>query len=137
MSVPRHLTVVYDPDCALCRRCRSWLEAQPTYCPLSFLSADDAAARAGMGRLPVGDELVVLADTGEVWVGPAAYVMCLWATRAYRHWSYRLSGRALEPLARRVFHAVTANRGTISALLRTDDCAAAACAAPAGAPSRG
>ena len=130
---PAALTVVYDASCAFCRRCRAWLAVQPTWCPLSFVAADDPAAAAALRGLPVGQELVVISDTGEVWVGARAFTMCLWATRAYRGWSYRLTGPVLEPLARRFFAAVSSNRGTISALLagQGDDCTDDTCGAPA------
>lgn len=130
---PAALTVVYDGSCEFCRRCRTWLASQPTWIPLSFVAADDPAAAGALRGLPVGEELVVISDAGEVWVGARAFIMCLWATRAHRHWSYRLTGPALEPLARRFFAAVSSNRGTISALLAADECADGTCASPARA----
>jgi predicted DCC family thiol-disulfide oxidoreductase YuxK len=119
------LTVVYDAGCELCRRCRDWLATQPTFVPVRLVPAHDAS----VAGLPVGEELVVLADTGEAWVGPQAFVMCLWATREYRSWSYRLSGPAFAPLARRFFTAVSQRRGTLSALLSGAECADGSCGA--------
>lgn len=127
---PAALTVVYDASCEFCRRCRVWLAGQPTWVPVDFLAADDPWLTTAAPGLPVGEELVVLADTGEVWVGTRAFIMCLWATRAHREWSYRLTGPTLEPFARRFFAALSSKRGTISALLSADECADGACARP-------
>ena len=120
---PASLLVLYDADCALCRRCRAWLEEQPTYLPLRFLeaAAPEAWERLGPVRVWLGAELVVVSDRGEVWVGSAAFLMCLWATREYREWSHRLSGPALAPLAERFFHLVSSRRRALGRLVR-DDC---------------
>lgn len=108
--------MLYDASCPLCLRCRDWLVHQPAYVPLELLAAQSAEARS---RYPTveqrGSELVVVGDTGEVWIGPAAFLMCLWALRQYRPWSYRLSTDALAPTAERFFLAVSRNRGVPSA----------------------
>ena len=51
------------------------------------------------------DELVVVADTGEVWSGDTAWLMVLWALVEYRDWSYRLADPLLLPTARSVLRA--------------------------------
>ncbi|QXC63014.1 DUF393 domain-containing protein [Aquihabitans sp. G128] len=115
---PASLTVFYDRGCALCRRSRAWLEAQPTWLPLTFVAADADEARALLPDLPwLGTELVVVGDDGSSWIGPAAFVTCLWATVRYRAWSRRLASPALAPLAERFFVAVSANRSTLAAAL--------------------
>jgi predicted DCC family thiol-disulfide oxidoreductase YuxK len=122
MTVTR-LTVLYDEECALCRRCRHWLEHQPTYVPLDFLAAGSAAARERYGDVPwLGAELVVVSDDGDVWAGPAAFLVALWATVGYRSWSFRLSGRALAPLAERFFHVISSNRKRIGAIVGSKEC---------------
>jgi predicted DCC family thiol-disulfide oxidoreductase YuxK len=123
MSGPEKLTVVYDEECALCRRCRQWLEGQPTHVPLEFLAAGAAAARDRYGSVPwLGADLVVADEQGNVWAGPAAFLMCLWATVQYREWSYRLSGRTLAPLAERFFLFVSHNRRRIGRVVGSNDC---------------
>jgi predicted DCC family thiol-disulfide oxidoreductase YuxK len=119
VRVPTALTVYYDADCAFCRRCRDWLEGQDTFVEVQLVAANGPAATADLAGLPLGAELVVVGDTGDVWIGPKAFVMCLWATTAYRAWSQHLDGRTLGPLARRFFQAVSSNRETISVLLST------------------
>ena len=118
----QRLTVLYDEQCELCRRCRHWLEHQTTYVPIDFLAAGAAAARELYGDVPwLGAELVVVSDGGDVWVGSAAFLTCLWATVRYRQWAYRLSG-AFAPLAERFFHMVSSNRKRIGAFVGSKDC---------------
>ncbi len=123
------LTVLYDENCELCRRCRRWLEAQDQLVPLKFVAAGSESAMVWSARwrdatggvdLPVGEELVVLAPRGEVWVGPDAFIVLLWALRQHRRLAARLSTPSLRPVARQVFHGLSAGRGAISGLLPTD-----------------
>lgn len=62
-------------------------------------------------------ELVVVTDTGEVWIGDRAWIICLWALREFRDWARRLSSPALLPLARQAFVAFSSNRSGLSRLL--------------------
>ena len=56
------------------------MQHQPSYVPLVFVACSGAEARARYGDIPwLGDELIVVGDGGEVWVGPAAFLTCLWA----------------------------------------------------------
>ena len=122
-AMPASLTVYYDPTCELCRRCRAWLEVQPTWVPLRFAEATRAEAAALLPQVPwLGTELVVIADDGATWIGPAAFLTCLWATKRYRAWSRRLSGPAFAPMAERFFTAVSSNRGRIGAFISRGDC---------------
>ena len=87
------LTVVYDAQCALCVRCRTWMESEPALVPLTFLASNSAEARRRLGALPwLGQELIVIADDGRGWVGPAAFVTCLWALERWRSWALDLAG---------------------------------------------
>lgn len=116
------LTIVYDERCAVCRRVRDWLLTQPTHIPVELLAAGSPAARRRYGALPwLGDELVVAADSGEAWVGPAAFVTALWATVRYRPWSYRLSGPKLAPLAESFFHMVSKRRHRWARFVEDDE----------------
>ncbi len=122
------LSVYYDPTCALCRRCRAWLEVQPTWVPLRFRAADAAEAQQLLPHVPwLGTELVVVRDDGAVWAGPAAFLTCLWATKEYRRWSGRLAAPAFAPLAERFFHAISSNRGRIGAFLERGECDDGSC----------
>ena len=126
---PARLLVLYDEECPLCTRCRNWLETQPTYVELRFAGAGSPESRKRFGdRLPwLGAELVVVSDRGEAWVGPAAFLICLWSTRNYREWSYRLSGPLLAPLAEQFFAAVSHRRRAIGRALGPPRCNSGRC----------
>ena len=117
------LTVLYDEHCALCRTCRDWLATQRTYVPLELLAAGSPAAKRRYRGMPwLGDELVVVNEEGHAWIGPAAFVAVLWATRRYRSWSYRMSGPAFAPLAERFFRAISKRRARFSNYLDAEEC---------------
>ena len=120
----KSLTILYDKHCAICRRCRAWLEQQPAFVPLVFvpLQSGDLPRRfPGIEKLQLDKEIAVISDTGEVWQGGEAWVMCLWTLREYREWSQRLAHPALLPLARRACAIFSENRHRLSRLL--SDCA--------------
>jgi predicted DCC family thiol-disulfide oxidoreductase YuxK len=121
---PDGLLVLYDAGCPICVRCRRWLETQATYVPLHFLATDSAEAVERFGpHLPwLGKELVVVGDRGQAWIGPAAFLVALWATRSYRLWSYRLSGRSLAPLAGRFFEQVSRHRQELGRWVKEPSC---------------
>ncbi|CAN5925265.1 hypothetical protein BH11MYX4_BH11MYX4_30590 [soil metagenome] len=115
----KQLTVLYDGACALCLRCVDFLAARRTFVPLELLACHSQSARDRFGAVPwLGEELVCVSDEGEVWVGPAAFLLCLWALTDYREWSYRLSGPAPAPLAERFFVALSSQRARVASLLR-------------------
>ena len=115
----KHLTVLYDGACALCLRCADFLAASRTLVPLELLSCQSTAARERFSAVPwLGEELVCVSDEGDVWIGPAAFLVCMWALADYREWSYRLSGEALAPLAERFFVALSSQRSRIASVLR-------------------
>jgi predicted DCC family thiol-disulfide oxidoreductase YuxK len=117
------LIVLYDATCALCVRCKELLARSATFVPLDLLACQSREARERYGAVPwLGEELVVVSDDGDVWVGPAAFLVCLWALRDYREWAYRLSGPELAPLADRFFVAISSRRRRISAFLGKPRC---------------
>src|SRR3954467_2726185 len=117
----KKLYVLYDSECELCRRCRVWLGRQPAFVPLVFvpLQSPEAGCRfPALRELHPEEEIVVVDETGAVWQGGAAWVMCLWALQEYREWSLRLAQPALLSLARRVCEVVSANRYKLSRWLK-------------------
>ncbi len=117
------LTVLYDGTCALCIRCRDFLAASRTLVPLELLSCQSPDARERYGSVPwLGEELVVISDEGDVWVGPAAFLVSMWALADYREWSYRLSGPAFAPLAERFFVALSSRRRRIASFFAKPRC---------------
>ena len=110
------VTVLYDDRCNLCRAARAWLERQPQLVPLEFLPAASPSART---RYPFLDpeltleDLTVVGDRGEVWVGAKAWVVCLWALEGKRGLATRLSSPALMPRARAVVSFVSRHRRSL------------------------
>jgi predicted DCC family thiol-disulfide oxidoreductase YuxK len=124
----RRLTVLYDAHCPICVRCRDWMSEQASFVELQFLACGSQEAKTRYGAVPwLGEELVVVSDEGDVWAGPAAFLVCLWALRDWREWSYRLSSPALAPMAQRFFHAVSTRRRRLAAWLGWQACETEAC----------
>lgn len=124
--IPAWLTVVYDDRCQLCQRCRGWLQNAAQLVPLAFVAASDGPGIHQLGldaaALPVGDELIVVGHTAPgqaqlIWVGPDAFITCLWALAEHRQLAGRLQKPAMRPLAKRAFHALSLGRGTLSNVL--------------------
>ena len=114
--VPGRLTVLYDGGCPLCRAARRWLAGRVQLVPLDFVEAGSAAAThrfPGLDHARSLAEVTVVADTGAVYTGDAAWLICLWALDGYRGLALRLARPGLRPLARRVVHAAaTIREGT-------------------------
>ena len=111
------LTVLYDAECELCRRCTRWLADQPAYVELRFLPfqyEEGLRQFEGLDRRGLDRQLHAIADDGAVYRGADAWIMCLYALKEYRAWSYRLAAPGLRELAQKFCEAVAANRLTIS-----------------------
>jgi predicted DCC family thiol-disulfide oxidoreductase YuxK len=108
------LTVLYDEGCGLCRTARSWLSTRAQIVPLEFVAAGSGEA---LRRYPALDpaqtlaDITVVADDGGVYVGDAAWLVCLWALDGYRGLAARLAQPGLRPLARRVAQSAGSLRG--------------------------
>jgi len=127
----KRLTVLYDEDCPLCVRCRTWMLAQASYLPIELLPCGSPVARRRYGSVPwLGAELVVVSDEGDVWVGAAAFLMCLWALVEWREWSRRLSGPTFAPMAERFFRAVSGKRRLLGFVLGPPVCPSSGCRVP-------
>ncbi|MFF6993631.1 thiol-disulfide oxidoreductase DCC family protein [Streptomyces sp. NPDC008313] len=99
----RGLTVLYDARCSLCAFVRDWLVRQRQLVPLDLVPAGSEDARRrfpGLDHRATLDEITVVGDGGQVYRGPAAWVVCLWALREYRSLAHRLSTPAGAALAR-------------------------------------
>jgi predicted DCC family thiol-disulfide oxidoreductase YuxK len=110
------ITIVYDASCGLCTRLKNWIGRQLPLVSIQFAAAGSAEARRKFSNLPPG-ELAVVADTGEVWLGNHAWIVCLWALRDYRSLAVRLTSPLLLLLAREAFTVVSRNRFALSSLL--------------------
>jgi len=115
------LTIFYDPHCGLCSRFREWLEAQPQRVTIRFTDfrSEEASRRfPGLRELGAERDVVVLADDGRWWQGAAAWLTCLWATREYRNWAFRMAAPALLPFVKKAVHLLSENRLTLSRLMK-------------------
>jgi predicted DCC family thiol-disulfide oxidoreductase YuxK len=120
------LTVLYDERCAFCIRCRDWLADQPVLVAVELVGAGTDEAKRPFPDVEVGgSELVVVDDRGQMWAGPDAFIICLWATAKYRSLAMRLSRPAWKPLAATFFHQLSMRRDSLSAWVgQVPDCEA-------------
>jgi len=113
----RYLTVLYDPECGLCRRVHAWLLDQPKFIDLAFVPVNSEEARYRYPELNhalTSQDLTVISDQGALYWGAKAWLMCLWALRDYRAWSLRLSSPELLPTTRKVVSMISQNRYKLS-----------------------
>ena len=106
-------TVLYDAGCPICRAAHHWLAGRPQLVPLTFVPAASPEARRlfpGLDHARTLRDITVVADTGEVYAGDAAWLACLWALADYRGMAERLGSPALLPAARRFIAAAAAVR---------------------------
>ncbi|MFD9412951.1 thiol-disulfide oxidoreductase DCC family protein [Streptomyces sp. NPDC059989] len=99
----RRLTVLYDASCPLCVHIRYWLLAQPWLVPLRLIPAASYEARWQYPRLDHAAtlrEITVIGDSGQVWTGTDAFIVCLWALVEHRPKANWLATPAGRPFAR-------------------------------------
>jgi predicted DCC family thiol-disulfide oxidoreductase YuxK len=110
------LWIVYDAACGLCTGVRDWIGRQASFVPIEFVPSGSETARRRFPQLPAG-ELAVIGDTGEVWLGNSAWIICLWALRDYRGWAVRLSSPFLLTMAREAFAVLSNHRAGLSKIM--------------------
>ena len=116
------LTLLYDPECGLCRRVQGWLADQPKLVELRMIPIKTEAARRRYPQLNhdlTAKDLTAISDRGDVYLGPKAWLMVLWTLARYREWSYRLATPDLLPTTRRVVSMVSQHRYSISRAVNT------------------
>jgi predicted DCC family thiol-disulfide oxidoreductase YuxK len=110
------IAILYDAECGLCTRTKEWIKQQAPFVGIHFVASGSPEARRSFPQLPVS-ELAVVANTGEVWLGDRAWLVCLWALRGYRDLAFKLSSPALLRMAREAFAVVSRNRSALSRML--------------------
>ena len=111
------LTLLYDPECGLCRRVQGWLADQPKLVTLRMIPIKTEAARRRYPQLNhdlTGEDLTAISDQGAVYFGPKAWLMVLWTLSRYREWAYRLATPELLPTTRRIVSMISQHRYQIS-----------------------
>ena len=124
MTTTKQLTVLYDPTCGFCVRCRQWLDKQPKLIAMRFIPQGSSKQKTlypslqyltdAQGR---PEELIVIDDAGKVYRDDKAWVMCFYALSGYRPLAMRLARPGMAGLARRAYAAISTQRRAISALL--------------------
>ena len=88
----------------------------------NMLGLDNAATPLGlkamkeMQELNPEKEIVVMSDSGQIYQGGSAWIMCLYALRRYRELSFKLAHPMLLPLAKKLCHIVSERRLSLSKL---------------------
>jgi predicted DCC family thiol-disulfide oxidoreductase YuxK len=114
----RTLTVLYDGACPLCVECGRWLSRRRQRIPLRLVDVHGEVARRTYARVPGdGRALVAVDDAGRYWVGPAAFLMCLWALERWALLVWLALRWPLRPLTVGLFALVSANRTFIASVL--------------------
>jgi predicted DCC family thiol-disulfide oxidoreductase YuxK len=122
------LVVLYDAHCAVCVRCRQFVEARETLVRVRFLDCRSGEARRRYGDIPfLVHELVVVDEAGRWWAGPAAFVMTLWAIASLRDVAEWLASPLLSPLTRSAFSFVSSHRALLGWIFRAPACEGSAC----------
>ncbi|MBT2544576.1 DUF393 domain-containing protein [Streptomyces sp. ISL-44] len=99
----RRVTVLYDANCPLCVHIRHWLLAQRWLVPLVLIPAASYEARRRYPQLDHAStlkEITVIGDSGQVWTGTDAFIVCLWALVEHRPKANWLATPAGRPFAR-------------------------------------
>ena len=81
------LTVLYDSQCPVCRRARSWVAGQATLVRVEFVAAGSPDALQRFPHLDHGatlQDITVLDDGGRLYRGDRAWIMVLWAVASTR-----------------------------------------------------
>ncbi|WP_329581667.1 thiol-disulfide oxidoreductase DCC family protein [Streptomyces sp. NBC_01361] len=99
----RRLVLLYDAQCPLCTFLRNWLARQRQLVPLDLVPAGSEEARRrcpGIDHISTLSEITLVGDSGQIYRGPAAWVVTLWALSEYRPLSHKFSTPAGARLAR-------------------------------------
>jgi predicted DCC family thiol-disulfide oxidoreductase YuxK len=123
------LVILYDAACAVCARCRTWIESSEPLVPIRFVPCRSHEAKTRFGAIPflVHQLVVVDEETGTWWAGSAAFVMTLWALAAWRTTAELLVTPLLVGATDAVFACISAHRASLGWLLGAPSCENGAC----------
>lgn len=99
----RGITVLYDPDCPVCRASKRWMLLHRPLIDVRFVAVNSRLARQRFPQLDLAAcarEITVVTDTGHVYRGEAAFVMCLWALRRTRSLALQMARGRKAPMLR-------------------------------------
>jgi predicted DCC family thiol-disulfide oxidoreductase YuxK len=119
----KRMYVLYDGACGVCCRAVARLAWEPAYIPLRFAPAGSMAAQTKFAEALIGEsgrQVVVVADTGEVYRGAAAWIMVLYALKRWRPLAMRLATPTWRPWVERAVDFIGRNRHRMSDMFGCD-----------------
>lgn len=115
------LYILYDDTCPHSLRHREWLAQQGSIVCLRFQPhrAEEVPRRfPGIEAHLTPRDFTTVSDDGQLWTGPAAAVMCLFALEQYREFAERLAHPTLLPYARTALELLSRDVLEMKCLLR-------------------
>ncbi|MFD3679553.1 thiol-disulfide oxidoreductase DCC family protein [Streptomyces sp. NPDC058613] len=112
----RGLTVLYDAGCPVCVHIRHWLIGQRRLVRMDLVPAASYEAQRRFPRLDHAStlkEITVIGDSGQVWKGTDAFIVCLWALTEHRPKANWLATPAGRPFARAAMYTASAWRQAV------------------------
>ena len=109
----QRLTVLYDGECGLCTRLKQRLEDEPVWIELEFLALQSPLVLQrfpGIEAYEPTRHLVIISDTRHVYCAENAWIMILYATKAFRGLALQLSQPGMKSLAQEACAWVSGNR---------------------------
>ena len=115
----KKLYVLYDHGCGLCCSAARWLREEPQHIELELMPAMSMRARDLFPTLcsDAPGEVLAISDAGEVYRGPTAWIMCLYALKRRRGLAFRLAQPRWRPLVSTAIKMLSENRAGLSRLM--------------------
>jgi predicted DCC family thiol-disulfide oxidoreductase YuxK len=104
----RALTVLFDGECAVCRASKRWLAMHAPLVELRLVDVRSDLARRRFPELDLAEclqQVTVVTDTGHVYRGEQAFIMCLWALRSGRSLALQMARGRKAPVLRTMVEA--------------------------------
>ncbi len=120
MKIPeeiKYLEIFYDGRCGMCCTFHEWVNAQERAFGLTFIPYQDPALEhcfPNLAELEPDKQMIVRTDTGELFFGAEAWVLCLLSCKHHQGMARRLGGKVLLPVAIRACHLLATNRKKLS-----------------------
>ena len=111
------IEVFYDGRCGMCCTFHEWIYRQPRAFAIDFIPYQSARAESvfpGIGTLDPARQMIVRTESGEVFRGAEAWVMCLLSCANHQTAARRLASPGLLPVAIRACNLLAANRHSLS-----------------------
>lgn len=120
MKIPdpiEYIEVYYDGRCGMCCLFQEWLSRQNRAFPVRFAAYQSERAEQmfpGISRFEPSREMIVRADSGELFRGAHGWVLCLFSCVKFQRIARRLASPTLLPFAEKTCLAIAARRRGVS-----------------------